>query len=124
MLKNKPYSFGQILLGMGAGLFILFGGYVIAAVFTENTAATPLMKCDPAQLARDMSKDMVLSYCGEPTRRAGEVNPEPWYPLQQTGPREEKDMWIYGDVTDKKRNVNLYFTDNKLRSVQIYGSGR
>lgn len=119
---NQRRTFGQIMFFMAAAFCVIFGGLVIGSVFVD-TKTEPLMKCDPAKLIRGMSKDYVVGYCGEPDRRAGDVNPEAWYPLDQ-GPRENKDMWVYGNISDKTRNVNLYFTDDKLRSVQIYGSGR
>lgn len=99
---------------VGAGLYAILG-----------PSYGPIMTCDPVTLKRGESQETVMSACGSPRRTIEERGAEAWYPL--LGDKREKreetrdDTWIYGDIFDNTRHVNLYFTGGKLRSVQIYG---
>ena len=121
-MSIKPsVSFGRFLLALIPLALVCLGAVAVIQWLDSG----PIMKCDPVDLKKDMTPAQVSALCGPPYRERDDREGKPWYPLlgdKRGEPRLTGDlMWVYGSVGSSNRNVNVYFTNDKLRSVQIFG---
>lgn len=107
------------LLGM-AGAMIYDGGVGFEPI-------GPIMMCDPAALKAGETMDEVRAKCGDRYSENIPLAAGAWYPLSgetRASLADKSEMtWIFGRVSSRRRNVNLYFIGGRLRSVQIFGDG-